>query len=416
MRKYNMGSFIDMTGWKMWEHGVPESKLTVIRQAQDRIQSNGIHIKRWIVECNCEKHTIFEVDGRSIKSGNTTSCGCTRGYNKYDLTNEYGIGITSNSNEEFYFSLDKYDLIKDYVWRVTVDKRNGYKRLVTSIHYPDGKCKIKTIWSMITGYDYCDHKNGNTLDNRNENLRQSTHLLNMQNRKTHKNNKTTESGIDNVNSKYSVHIRYNNQEYNLGTYNDFDTALMVRIRAEAAVFDQDYAPHRNLFDQYNINIEEEKEYWNTWISKTGINYLGYPIHWWQKMVVQLTLDGKYIKIFESMKIAADETGACYSAIQSCCNHKSLSAGGYIWVFEDEYKPEEVAYSYNPNINNKAVVKLSLSGVFIERYETITYASHCNNINPSCICACCKGRQRTAGGFVWMYENEYLELNNYQQTT
>ena len=81
-----MGSFIDMTGWKMWEHGVPESKLTVIRQAQDRIQSNGIHIKRWVVECNCEKHTIFEVDGRSIKSGNTTSCGCTRGYNKYDLT------------------------------------------------------------------------------------------------------------------------------------------------------------------------------------------------------------------------------------------------------------------------------------------------------------------------------------------
>lgn len=107
-----MGSFIDMTGWKMWEHGVPESKLTVIRQAQDRIQSNGIHIKRWIVECNCEKHTIFEVDGRSIKSGNTTSCGCTRGYNKYDLTNEYGIGITSNSNEEFYFSLDKYDLFE----------------------------------------------------------------------------------------------------------------------------------------------------------------------------------------------------------------------------------------------------------------------------------------------------------------
>ena len=36
-----MGKFIDMTGWRMWEHGVPESKLTVIKQAEDRIRARG---------------------------------------------------------------------------------------------------------------------------------------------------------------------------------------------------------------------------------------------------------------------------------------------------------------------------------------------------------------------------------------
>ena len=320
----------------MWEHGVPESRLTVIRQAQDKIRPNGTHIKRWIVECNCEKHTIFEVDGGSIKSGNTTSCGCVRGYNKYDLTKEYGIGITSNTNEEFYFSLDKYDLIKDYVWRVSIDKRNGYKRLVTSIHYPDGKCKIKTIWSMITGYDYCDHKNGNTLDNRNENLRQSTHLLNMQNRKTHKNNKTTEPGIDSVNNKHSVHIRCNNKEYNLGTYNDFNIALTVRVRAEAAIFDKEYAPHRDLFNKYNIDIEYEKKYWNWWINTDGINYLGDPIHPQQKKIVQLTQSNEYIQCFKSIAEASKITGVNRSCIGSCCNHRCLSAGGFIWMFKNEY--------------------------------------------------------------------------------
>ena len=25
----------DMTGWNMWDHGVPESKLTVIKQVED---------------------------------------------------------------------------------------------------------------------------------------------------------------------------------------------------------------------------------------------------------------------------------------------------------------------------------------------------------------------------------------------
>lgn len=30
----------DMTGWKMWEHGVPDSKLIVIKQAGNSIVTN----------------------------------------------------------------------------------------------------------------------------------------------------------------------------------------------------------------------------------------------------------------------------------------------------------------------------------------------------------------------------------------
>ena len=35
---------IDMTGWKMWEHGVPESRLTVIKQVNDYVTPQGVHI------------------------------------------------------------------------------------------------------------------------------------------------------------------------------------------------------------------------------------------------------------------------------------------------------------------------------------------------------------------------------------
>lgn len=34
----------------------------------------------------------------------------------YDLTGEYGIGWTSNTNKEFYFDIEDYDKIKDYCW------------------------------------------------------------------------------------------------------------------------------------------------------------------------------------------------------------------------------------------------------------------------------------------------------------
>ena len=60
-----MGKFIDMTGWVMKEHGVPDSLLTVISY-----QGNS----KWLCSCECGKETITK--GDRIRSGGTKSCGC----------------------------------------------------------------------------------------------------------------------------------------------------------------------------------------------------------------------------------------------------------------------------------------------------------------------------------------------------
>lgn len=122
---------IDMTGWVMAEHGVADSKLTVITRAEDYITPSGKAIPQWLCECSCPEHNRIIVSGTSIKNGHTKSCGClriekfidrTKQYNKYDLSGEYGIGWTSNTNEEFYFDLEDYDKIKDYCWFKTKSK------------------------------------------------------------------------------------------------------------------------------------------------------------------------------------------------------------------------------------------------------------------------------------------------------
>ena len=38
----------DMTGWKMWEHGVPDSRLTVIKQVEDYVTPKGQHHSQWL--------------------------------------------------------------------------------------------------------------------------------------------------------------------------------------------------------------------------------------------------------------------------------------------------------------------------------------------------------------------------------
>lgn len=63
-----MGKFIDKSGWIMKEHGVPESRLTVLF----RVPNQGKKIY-WHVKCECGKE--FDLRGDSL-NGNTLSCGC----------------------------------------------------------------------------------------------------------------------------------------------------------------------------------------------------------------------------------------------------------------------------------------------------------------------------------------------------
>lgn len=66
-----MGRFINMTGWIMKEHGVPDSRLTVIKIGEN---SHSGHI-RWHCKCECGNE-CHNIDGRDLRNGHTKSCGC----------------------------------------------------------------------------------------------------------------------------------------------------------------------------------------------------------------------------------------------------------------------------------------------------------------------------------------------------
>lgn len=57
--------------------------------------------------------------------------------------------------------------------------------------------------------------------------------------------------------------------------------------------------------------------------------------------------------------------------------------------------------------DKAVKQFTLKGDFVCRYKSISEASRCTGINRCAIGKVAKGvpRYRTAGGFVWRYDND-----------
>ena len=75
-----MPKMIDMTGWVMSEHGQPNSRLTVLKRAEDHITAGGHHQVQWLCECSCfneeRKHPTLIVRSNSLRNGQTKSCGC----------------------------------------------------------------------------------------------------------------------------------------------------------------------------------------------------------------------------------------------------------------------------------------------------------------------------------------------------
>lgn len=226
----------DMTGWKMWEHGVPDSKIEVI--------SKGSSTNLWICKCHlCG--AIKEINGYHLRKGMVKTCGEHRIHNTYDLSGEYGICYTAKGTP-FYFDLEDYDLIKDYAW---------YERLGYAV------CKRESVFFSMQDLVFphseefvVDHIYGNRNDNRKAFLRLATRTQNNQNKRLRSDNTSGVTGVNYHKKRNSwvARIRVNKQEIRLGYFATFESAVRARLQAEKEYFGE-FAPQKDLFEKYNIN-------------------------------------------------------------------------------------------------------------------------------------------------------------------
>ena len=221
-------SYIDITGQRF-------GKLVAIKKVEPHITPNGNKITQWFCQCDCGNTTI--VRSASLRNGITKSCGCYKKeyqktlykkYCTYDLSGEYGIGIT-NQNYKFLFDKDKYDKIKDYCWAFDNSKRYYVARI-------NGENVLlhRFLLDLKPGDNkIVDHINGDCNDNRLLNLRIVTALENAHNTAR----KPSISGVVGVRwnkekNKWDTSIYYNNTEHFLGYYINLSDAIKVRKDAE----------------------------------------------------------------------------------------------------------------------------------------------------------------------------------------
>ena len=243
----------DMTGWIMSEHGVPDSKLTVLYQVDDYITPQGKHRAKWMCQCSCGSQPK-EIIGADIKNGTTISCGC---YNKQrtHITNhkenpiryngDICIGTTLNTNVEFYFDKEDEDKVKKITWFEDITP-NGYHRIRG--RNPETN-KLIILAQYLTGYELCEHKDRNPFNNCRNNIRPATHSQNAQNTSERKNNKSGFTGVryDSRINKYIAEITRNYKHYWLGSFDTIQEAIKARIDGEQKYHDPQFASHREEF-------------------------------------------------------------------------------------------------------------------------------------------------------------------------
>jgi hypothetical protein len=125
-----------------------------------------------------------------------------------------------------------------------------------------------------------------------------------------------------------------------------------------------------------------------------------------KQVSQCTPKGKFIQTFPSIRAASRVTGTSERGIVSVLKGRQIRRGEYTWAYG---KPKNInvqaIHKANVERRNKMVgrkvTQYDLKGKRIATYFTIAEAERKAKINAADIHAVINGKQRSAGGFIWI---------------
>lgn len=127
---------------------------------------------------------------------------------------------------------------------------------------------------------------------------------------------------------------------------------------------------------------KQKEYWKTHTS-TSV-----------KPVFQYTLDGEFIRQWDSIKQASESLNINNGNLcQACRKGKNKSAGGFLWSYSKEDHLRHLGSRLKP------VVCLETQ----KTYKSVKEAALAIKRSPGTLVGCLKGKQSTCGGYHWKYE-------------
>lgn len=118
-----------------------------------------------------------------------------------------------------------------------------------------------------------------------------------------------------------------------------------------------------------------------------------------KCVAQYNKNGKLVSTFYSVNEAERGTNI---KIGDAVKNNNHTAGGFFWRFYESIAPHRITVSFAKN-HAKRVLQYSKSLEFVSSYKSGHEASFKTGLKHENILSCCRGEQKTCGGFIWVFE-------------
>ena len=126
-----------------------------------------------------------------------------------------------------------------------------------------------------------------------------------------------------------------------------------------------------------------------------------------RAVVCLTLDGKFVKRYDSAGDAEKIDGFCNSDVLLSCKNSGRTCRKHIFMFEDEYKRYGARKYEKPEKQcMKSVIQCDKNGNLINKFKSVQEAAEKTGIRRSTISGAITGVYKSAGGFIFVYEKDF----------
>jgi hypothetical protein len=193
---------------------------------------------------------------------------------------------------------------------------------------------------------------------------------------------------------------------------DFDGNIVAEYWSVAQVAKNNNIDSRGIYSCCNKGISKTVKGF-IWIYKDDYDNFDIDYHLNRKQkkpVEQYDLDGNLIKIWNH-GCEIKEAGFNPSKINSCCNHHSLSAYGYIWKFVND-KDRIIDKKYCDEAKRKLesvkvhkIYQIDNDYHIINIFNSIHEAGR-NGFHENMISQCCRHIKSSYKGYIWLYEEEY----------
>jgi len=231
---------------------IPQKKELIPLNTKDSCKICGSSFKILKFKCDegfyCNKHYKMMVRYGEIRHTNRNK------RNDIILNKQNAEIITTDveNNETGRYIIDFEDIVK------VLSKRwynsNGY------CTNTNGE-SLHRLLSNATENDIVDHKDRNTYNNLQSNLRKTCSQNNSFNSSIKKNNTSGIIGVSYVKErkKWKAHLVINNKQKHLGYFENKREATIARLCGEKEYFNI-FSPQRHLFEEYGLKpLYEEKE-------------------------------------------------------------------------------------------------------------------------------------------------------------